>query len=105
MNRSNRRSLKINPKLDDKKLDDTKIVDLKKEEKKINPYIEGKIYNIHIVETNKVEKHPHRYHLYYIKDGVFKQDSPSSKLGFDIVEKLYKLGLTRQLVQEDLSSV
>lgn len=61
-----------------------------------------KVYNIHILDSNKVDKHLHRYHLFYNSNNRYYMESPATIYGYDKVEELFKLGLTRQLVQADL---
>lgn len=61
-----------------------------------------KVYNIHIIDSNKIDKHPHRYHLIYNSNNRYYLESPSTIYGYDKIEQLYKIGLTRQLVQADL---
>lgn len=87
-------------------LRETKIVNVKPKVQKKGTFTslhnDIKVYNIHIVNTNKIDKHPHRYHLDFNADGKYFKESPAGLYGYDKVEELYKLGLTRQLVQADL---
>lgn len=61
-----------------------------------------KVYNIHIIDSNNIDKHPHRYHLIYNSNNRYYLESPANIYGYNKVEELYKIGLSRQLDQTDL---
>ena len=64
-----------------------------------------KIYNIHVYDSNGVDKHIHRYHLLYNANCKFFHESPAAKYGYDNIEELYKLGLRQQLTQDDVDRI
>lgn len=92
----------INNKMNDVKAIDIKPKSFVKKGTFTSLHNDIKVYNIHIIDSNKIDKHPHRYHLIYNSNNRYYLESPSTIYGYDKIESLYKIGLTRQLVQADL---